>query len=83
MFMKSFFSFVNLIFQTYISGEKFSLNLEKKNPAGYFKVEDWKNQVQIDRRFDPIKKPRICRFGCKGDKSFPVAKILASPVLKF
>ena len=45
----SFFSFVNLIFQTYISGEKFSLNLEKKNPAGYFKVEDWKNQVQIDK----------------------------------
>jgi hypothetical protein len=28
--------------------EKSSSNLEK-NPAGYFKLKNWKNQVQIDR----------------------------------
>ena len=30
--------------------EKSSSKLEK-NPAGYFKLENWKNQVQIDRGF--------------------------------
>ena len=27
----------------------------KKNPAGYFKRENWKNQVQIDREIDYCK----------------------------
>ena len=26
----------------------------EKNPAGYFKLENWKNQVQIDRGIDLI-----------------------------
>jgi hypothetical protein len=49
------FDFANLIFQTasYFTGEKSRSNLEK-NPAGYFKLENWKNQVQIDRGIDLI-----------------------------
>jgi hypothetical protein len=30
------------------TGKKSSSSLEK-NPAGYFKLENWKNPVQIDR----------------------------------
>jgi hypothetical protein len=39
------FEIANLIFQTWI--------LQAKNtvPAGYFKLENWKNQMQIDRGF--------------------------------
>jgi hypothetical protein len=36
------FYFANLNF----TGKKSSSNLEN-NPAGYFKLENWKNQVQI------------------------------------
>jgi hypothetical protein len=36
------------------TGEKSSSNLEE-NPAGYFKLENWKNQVQIDRGDGPLK----------------------------
>ena len=28
----------------------------EKNPAGYFKLENWKNQVQIDRGIDIVTK---------------------------
>ena len=31
-----------------LAGEKSSSNMEK-NPAGYFKLENWKNPVQIDK----------------------------------
>ena len=41
--------FANLIFQTCIlQAEKSSSNLGK-NPAQYFKLENYKNQAQIDR----------------------------------
>ena len=43
------FDFVNLIIQTWILQAKNPVQTWKKNPAGYFKLENWKNQVQIDR----------------------------------
>jgi hypothetical protein len=40
------------------TGEKSSSNSEK-NPAGYFKLKNWKNQVQIDRG-------KACKIGKMG-----------------
>jgi hypothetical protein len=48
------FYFANLNF----TGKKSSSNLEK-NTAGYFKLENWKNQVQIDRSLGSLKKNLI------------------------
>jgi hypothetical protein len=43
------FDFANSIFQTWILQAKNPVQTWKKNPAGYFKLENWKNQVQINR----------------------------------